>query len=70
MSLFFSHILFTSVDRKDWNDKMDEERQEKLQKLRDKLTEQRLRTEEKRKALAEKEALIQDVMEKISDIFK
>nr|XP_032523393.1 golgin subfamily A member 6-like protein 22 [Danaus plexippus plexippus] len=62
-------IKNNSHDRRDWNDKMEEERQVKIKELREKLAEQKKRTEEKRIRLAETNKIIEDTMNKVNDIF-
>ncbi|XP_023944293.2 coiled-coil domain-containing protein 63-like [Bicyclus anynana] len=56
-------------DRRDWNEMAEENRQEKLQQLRDKLEKQKLATEDKRTQLTEKSLLIEDTMKKVTELF-
>ncbi|XP_046973217.1 golgin subfamily A member 1-like [Vanessa cardui] len=58
------------VDRKDWNEMMEEKRQKKLEDLKEKLEEQKIITEDKRNQLMSKVELINDTMEKVNEIFK
>ncbi|XP_050357514.1 coiled-coil domain-containing protein 63-like [Nymphalis io] len=58
------------VDRKDWNEMMEEKRQKKLKELKQKLEEQKHITEDKRIQLKLKVELIYDIMEKVNEIFK
>ncbi|XP_045455529.1 outer dynein arm protein 1-like [Melitaea cinxia] len=58
------------VDRKDWNEMMEEKRQTKLKALEEKLEQQKIITEEKRNKLADKEQLLKETMEQVYEIFK
>ncbi|XP_047539718.1 golgin subfamily A member 1-like isoform X2 [Vanessa atalanta] len=58
------------VDRKDWNEMMEEKRQRKLEDLKEKLEEQKIITEDKRNQLMSKVELINDTMDKVNEIFK
>ncbi|CAH2096736.1 unnamed protein product [Euphydryas editha] len=57
------------VDRKDWNEMMEEKRQNKLVSLQEKLEQQKRVTEEKRSKLAVKEQLLRETMEEVYEIF-
>ncbi|CAF4839004.1 unnamed protein product [Pieris macdunnoughi] len=56
-------------DRRDWNEMVEEKRQRKLDILRKKLAEQKLKTEENRNIYKEKEYLLKNTMESIREIF-
>lgn len=58
------------MDRKDWNEMMEEKRQTKLKALEEKLEQQKIITEEKRNKLADKEQLLKETMEQVYEIFK
>ncbi|CAH2242082.1 jg6614 [Pararge aegeria aegeria] len=58
------------VDRRDWNEMMEEKRQKKLQELQEKLEKQRLATEEKKNRLAGNVILLNETMEKVNELFK
>ncbi|XP_064074847.1 uncharacterized protein LOC113399595 isoform X2 [Vanessa tameamea] len=58
------------VDRKDWNEMMEEKRQRQLESLKEKLEEQKITTEDKRNQLMSKVELINDTMDKVNEIFK
>ncbi|VVC94507.1 unnamed protein product [Leptidea sinapis] len=57
-------------DRKDWNENMEEQRQRKLQNLREQLETQKLKTEEARQKNKEKDGLLNRVMDNVHEIFK
>ncbi|CAH0597601.1 unnamed protein product [Chrysodeixis includens] len=56
-------------DRRDWNQMMEDRRQNKIQRLRAVLEAQQTKTEELRRKNEEKKQLIHDVMSKIHDMF-
>ncbi|CAG4973402.1 unnamed protein product [Colias eurytheme] len=57
-------------DRRDWNEMMEEKRQNKLRVLRNKLEEQKMKTEEKRRIYKEREELLNNTMDSVSEIFR
>ncbi|CAH0721312.1 unnamed protein product, partial [Brenthis ino] len=58
------------VDRRDWNEMMEEKRQNNLLELNRKLKKQKMITEEKRTTLAERVNLLHEMMAKVNEIFK
>ncbi|XP_037295740.1 uncharacterized protein LOC115451629 isoform X2 [Manduca sexta] len=58
------------VDRRDWNEMMESKREEKLNKLRQQVEEQKSRTETLRSKVEGKVQLLTTTMEKIGELFK